>query len=327
MEIFHEYYNSDVQCLLELFSLNRPFTEREAEGIARSNHVHLPYGSFQPVLHRWEEAGLLQKTDDGRCVPGDRLRSFVAPLNRIEADCLASLCGSEAAGWFLPETLSRRLAAVGSETRVPFDPSCEPSGDHSFSSEEKTRFQTLLEAIRTRRMVEYTYRTAASSEIRRARMSPFRLEYSVFDGRWWLISYSREEDCTVKSRLENLRSVTILPEAAAPESAIRAAIERHLLPEPLVLRIAGEDAGKLRNALERCFLAFENMQEMDAVRWNESEYELRFRYFDWDRHLIVRKLMLLGEYVTVLSPRSVIEELTGELRAALSLAVRKSGEM
>ena len=318
MELFHEYYNSDLQCLLDLFSLPHPFTEEEAAACALRAHVFLPYGRVQPVLERWVKDGLLRKNEDGRYAPGEGLRAFAAPLNQIEAARLAEMCGTEAAGWFLPEELSVRLSTLGDGPLIPLDPPREPVVDHPFSDREKERFRTLLDAIRMRRMVEYTYRTAASDKVKRARMSPFRLEYSAFDGRWWLISYSREEDRTVKSRLENLLSVTLLPEPAAPEAAVRAAIERHLLPEPLALRIAGDDPGRLRNALERCFLAFERMQEMDAVRKSESEYELRFRFFDWDRHLIVRKLMLLGEYITVLSPRFIIDELVDNLRAALA---------
>ena len=317
MELFNEYYSSEIQCLLNLFSLNRPFTWEEAEAFTLRSHVYAPFGSHRQKLREWVEQGMLREVGELLTVGGG-LRFFPAPLNALEEERLGELLYSEEAKLFLSPSLRRKLCKEGKEAPQVVSRGEIAGNRRVVSSTEAEAFRTVLEAIHSGRQIAYTYRTAQSPAERSAQVSPFRLEYQVFDNRWWLISYSESEKRPIKSRMNNIRSVEILTRAAVAEENVREAILSRLSPEPLVLRISGDNTDKLKNVLERCFLSFENMQNPEAERYSEREYMLRFQFFDWDKKLIVRKLMLLGEYVTVCSPVSIIHLLTRELRMALT---------
>lgn len=327
MDLFNEYYSSEVQCLLNLFSLNHPFSRESAIELIREAHVYAPYGDFDAILDRWEQAGLISRTEDELYTvgngltnqPDSRLDFFAAPLNELEVDALKRIINTPEAELMLAPALRQKLVErIGNEDDAVIFDHYDSGRKKTISSEQVQSFRHILEAIRTHKQITYRYRTLSDSMLRDARVTPYRIEYSVFDGRWWLISYLEDESRTVKSRLENISSVTVLDLDGVPEETIRSAIQARLCKDPVCLCISGDDPGKLRNVLERCFLAFENMQEVTATKLSESEYELSFRHFLWEDKLIVHKLLLLGEYVTVRSPQSMIDMLVKELQAALS---------
>ena len=109
-------------------------------------------------------------------------------------------------------------------------------------------FRALLQAIAEGRMVSCRYHTQGSKEQKTALHSaPFRLEHSVLDGRWWLLSYSTAEDRPIKSRLENLDGVELEGPHQIDEKQFQEITRRKLAPERAVLHIRSP-----KNALEWC---------------------------------------------------------------------------
>ena len=51
MELFNLYYNSDIQFLLDLFSLKQPFSVDAGLALAKANHVYAEYGSHRAALN------------------------------------------------------------------------------------------------------------------------------------------------------------------------------------------------------------------------------------------------------------------------------------
>ena len=312
MDLFNEYYSSEMQFLLDLFSLNRPFTLDEAVERARAAHVYAPYDSHVPIVEKWTALGLLEQLPDGTYRIGPGLRSFALPPNVLEADYLSDICGTAEARLFVPEGVASFFRREGLSA-LDFIARQNTVGKAKEAAAVPVEvFRALLEAIYQGRRIHYDYRTNAAPTPRSAVGVPYRLEYSVFDGRWWLISYNEAEDRSIKSRLENILAVRPGQVHRVAEETIRAAITRNLAAEPVVLHIRNR-----KNVLERCFLLFESMPDMTAFQLGEDEYRLCFRYFRWDNHVIVRRLLYLGENVTARSPSSIVEELKGELRAAL----------
>lgn len=316
MDLFNEYYNSDVQFLMDLFSLEQPFTKEKALALARANHVYAEYGDHMASLEKWIRCGLIQRVDPGafQISKEKKLLRFAAPPNQLEREYLSDICGTEEAKLFLsPETASQftrpgpnsldyiwRQNAAGKKNAMEFV--------------DREVFQWLLQAIYERRAVEETYCTRNDATIRQGKTIPYRLEYSVFDGRWWLISYQAEDKRAIKSVLGNIKTVRLAEKHTVDEAQIRDAILRNVAEEPVVLRIHN-----IKNGLERCFLAFESMLDMSAYQLSETEYELRFRYFRWDENIIVRRLLYLGECVTLISPAKLRADMIKALQNALKL--------
>lgn len=317
MELFNEYYNSDVQFLLDLFSLKQPFTKEKALALARANHTYAEYGDHMSSLKKWVRCGLIEETgpDLFQISKEKALHRFAAPPNKLELEYLSDICGTEEAGLFLSSDIISKFSQPGPNSLDYIWRQNTFGKKSGVESVDREVFQGLLQAIYERRAVEEEYCTRDDAAIRHGKTIPYRLEYSVFDGRWWLISYHAEDGRVIKSSLGNIKSVRLVEKHGVGEEQIREAILRNIADEPVVLRIQN-----IKNGLERCFFTFENMLDISACKLSDIEYELSFRYFRWDRNIIVRKLLYLGECVTLISPADIRNDLIEALQNALMLS-------
>lgn len=316
MELFHKFYNSDVQFLLELFAFNRPFSMEEMIETAERCHVYAPYGNLWKRIEKHINAKILEKCSDKvHYQINTQLNSFAAPLNKIETDCLQALCRTEEAELLISDELRERIPTQENSCYRYIRTHCAAGKSIELQKQSPETVRNVLRAIREGRWITYQFCTNRSEQRQNGSCIPFRIEVSGFDGRWWLISYLPEENRAIKSRLENLSGVRIGEKHNLPEEVIRQGIEKKLMMEKVVLRICSSD--KLHNTLERCFITFESMLDIEAFKLNETEYEIRFRCFEWDEKLIVRKLLWLGKDVTAIAPSVIVEGVKEELRETL----------
>lgn len=179
--------------------------------------------------------------------------------------------------------------------------------------QEQEKIRTLLRAIRGRQNIRYRFRTRDDKTPQTASALPWKLEYSAFDRRWWLILYSEEQDRTIKAKLENILEPEPMQTSDVPEEKIEQAMERLLMPEPVRLAVKPE-----KGAVERCFLVFENQQFEETRQTSHDMVQLSFRWYRFDAHEIVRRLLYLGPMVQLQGPKVLQEELAAVLRKALS---------
>lgn len=313
MELFHEYYSGRCQFVLDILAhakAKNQFTKEELEGIYTENHVPL---LFFDTLKELINSGLLDDHRNGTYGLGEALRPVRTPLPALERAYLKYLCHTPEAVLFLePEVLARISQNCGDVDEKLFSEIRRPPLPPVPKIEPQV-FRTLLQAIAEGRMVSYCYHTQSSKEQKTALHSvPYRLEHSVLDGRWWLLSYSTTENKPIKSRLENLDSVELEGASPISEQQIRDAINDLRSPERVVLHIRSP-----KNALERAFLTFENALDMDARALDDGSAELSFSWFKFDDRDIVKKLLYLGEAVKLIQPESLRKMVRERLLACL----------
>lgn len=316
MELFHKYYNSDVQFLLEMFAFNRPFSQKELLEMAERCHVYAPYGNLWKGIEKHTDAKIIEKcSDEVQYQINPRLNSFAAPLNKIENDCLQALSRTEEAKLLISDELREKIPSQENSYYNYIRTHSAAGKSIELQKQSPETVRNVLRAIREGRWITYQFCTNRSEERKTGSCIPFRIEVSGFDGRWWLISYLPEENRPIKSRLENMSEVKLGKIHNLSEEVIRQGIEKKLMSEKVVLRISSSD--KLHNSLERCFITFESMLDIEAYKLSESEYEIRFRCFEWDEKLVVRKLLWLGKDVTAIAPSIIVEGVKEELRETL----------
>ena len=59
------------------------------------------------------------------------------------------------------------------------------------------------------------------------------------------------------------------------------------------------------------------MPEMTSRKLDKENVELKFRYYDWDKELIIKKLLYLGKYVTLVAPSDISDKIRKRLESAL----------
>lgn len=316
MELFHKFYNSDVQFLLELCAFNRPFSREEVLQAAERCCIYAPYGNLWDGVKEHIDLGMIQRISGTELYQVNALlHPFSAPLNTIEDECLHALCETQEAQLLLSEEVRAQFPAQEESIYHYISTHSAAGKANQLKKLSQKTVRAVLQAIREGRRITYRFCTNRNGELRPGSCIPFRVEVSGFDGRWWLISYLPEEDRPIKSRLANLSEVMLGEKHHIAEETIRQGIEKKLVPEKVVLRIAGSK--KLNNTLERCFITFENMLDLEASKLSDEEYEIRFRCFQWDEKLIVRKLLWLGGDVTAIAPKEIVEDMLNELKATL----------
>lgn len=311
MKLLNKYQSRVMQFALELLARLEYAGALDGQALAdMARDSGLDYAG--QVLEPLEKAGLIEY-DGKSCRLEPGLRTPCLPMSRMEKDYLLRCLDLPEAALFLPARLREKLQAACDETDF-FDPVqvLAPEGAAVPKTPGPEGFRLLLEAIHKRLLVEYTYRTRDDKSPRRAVTMPWKLEYSAYDRRWWAILYEPAERRTIKAWLENLEQPRLLGPAGIPEAEVEAAMDRLLEPEPLVLEVH-----RVRGALERCFLVFENQLFQETRQVSPDRCRLSFRYYRFDRGEILRRLLYLGPAVAVVSPASMRRELAALLDAAL----------
>lgn len=311
MNLFHKYQSRAFQFSLELLALleaRDSLTRRDMDGLARRLGLRYADQVAAPLVR----AGVLEQKD-GCWRRGGEFQLFALSPGRAELDYLQYILTLPQAELLLdPETRQKLSRAGGDGRALGAIQHLAPQGEPLPQYPGREGVRRLLQAIREGRLVRYRYRTRDTERYRESVVRPWKLEYSVYDRRWWAILYHPREGRTIKARLDNLRDVELLgPSEVSPEE-IRAAMERLLEPEPVVLRVR-----KTRGALERCFLVFENQLFLETEQLSPETVRLAFRFYRFDQGEILRRLLYLGPAVELLAPQSLREELLALVEQAL----------
>lgn len=311
MNLLNKYQSRSFQFALALLAALEhagEVTPAMLQTLARDNRLD----SYTKVTGPLERSGILEKNGRNYRLSG-RFAPFHLAPGTLERDYLAYLLTLPEAELFLSPATREVLGRLGGDPAF-FAPveHFAPPGEALPRDPGPAGFRTLLEAIRTGRMIRYRYRTRADAAYRECVMTPWKLEYSAYDRRWWVILYDEEAGRTIKARLGSLRD--IVPDA--PSSVTRAQIDRAmedlLAPEPMVLR-----AADVRNVVERCFLVLENQLFTETVLESDGSCRMEFRYYRFDEDEILRRLLYLGPDVQLVGPESMKRRLLDLVEQAL----------
>lgn len=330
MNLFNEYYSSELQFLFSLFAINRDFSLDDALVFAKRTHIFSPKdnlsASVSELLDKYIEKGFLVRNDDSGTYSLKKLRkgqlnaglsldfvSFAPPMSKLETEYLESTLSNEAFNAFL-NCVPEPLKAAGSDVYGFIEKIAPRAKTDTESTCFGANLSMILQAVYEKRKIFYSYRTNSEAELTPCVSVPYRLEYSAFDGRWWVILYDTNRGSTIKARLDNITGIVLSECHNIPEDTIHASIMNHLSSEYAVLKIKNG-----LNAFERCFILFENMIDISSRIINDDEAELRFRFFDWDTELIVKKLLFLGKNVTLIEPDHIVKKIIERLRNSIAL--------
>ena len=311
MKLFNKYQSRALQFALDLLSQLQSAALSSSQVQALAQQWGLDYADqvIQPLCR----AGFLEQTADGYRLTAEGALPRL-PLSAAERSTLAALLQIPESQLFLEPALWERLAALCAGTPAPpsvqrYAPAGEPLPQHPGPE----GFRTLLKAAQRRWLIRYTYYSRDHQTIpRQAEALPWKLEYSAYDRRWWVILYDPGQSRTIKARLDNLEEIRLLGPSGVEDGEVEAAMDRLLEPEPVVLEVR-----RTRGTLERCFLVLENQLFERTRQVSEDCFYVSFRYYRFDQSEILRRLLYLGPGVRLISPPDLREALVALLDQAL----------
>lgn len=321
MILFHPLQNRAMQFSLELLARLQycpKVAYSEVRALAEEFYLDSLY--LDTVITTLEKSGILTLERQGsnpicccRCQSIDG--SFVLPqmpAGDLEQEYLQYILELPEAKQFLSQELRQQLRKPG-ENGIREIQHIGLMQTNQARPVNTDTFRQILQAIREKRMIGYQYRIKDDAQCRQAQAVPWKLEYSAYDKRWWVILYDPENKRTIKAVLANLQNVVLGKKHGISEDTIQQAIADLCLKDtPVQLRVKN-----VRNALQRCFLAFENQEFIQTQKLQDGTFLLCFRYYRFDTEEILRKLMMLGPAVTLVQPAALKQNLRERLTAAL----------
>ena len=302
MGLFHKYQGRSLQFMLEVLALlssQERVTQEELEQLA--NRLGLEYPD--QVLKPMADGGIV-RLERGDCLRGEILQPFSLPLSRVEEEYLSWLLERPEAESFLSSEEIQQMKEGLGNVDSPLREIQRFYPEERVALPRRESLGVVLQAIRQGRMVEYAYQTRDDPRPKQASTIPWKVEYGAFDRRWWVIFYDPAQRRTIKARLDRLSHLRLGERADLSLEDVEAAMERLLEPEPVVLEVT-----PTRGALERCFLAFEDQMFIETRQESKEAFTLRFRWYRFDRSVILRRLLYLGPGVKLLGPTSLQKEL------------------
>ena len=315
MTLFHKYYSRKLLFAVDVLAALKG---AGSDGLTRTqlNELALRYGIQNPLCEQ-----LLALMDQGALIEYNRTqkvyrlladRISLLPLSNAEESYLQEILRLPQAALFLPPDLTKKLTNPQAEINFDSIQAMEALGEAQNPALSQPEFCRILEAIVRGCAVSYRFRVRNAEAPREACAIPWRLEYSPYDNRWWVILYHPEEKRCIKAWLSNLSDIVLERQITVPEKEILDARRKALMPEPVVLRV--QDA---KNALERCFLVLEQKQFEDSKLFSDGSVTIRFRYYRYEEQEILRQLLFLGPNVQLLAPKSLRVALLKQVDQAL----------
>ena len=158
-----------------------------------------------------------------------------------------------------------------------------------------TRFQLILQSLHEQRQLLIIYQNG-NGRIVKLTVSPYRLEYSLKDQKFRLITAK----CTLN--LSRIIDCEIL------DSKIQHVQKPDLGMEELILELRDE-----RNTLERCLLHFAHF-EKQTTQLDDTHYRIHLHYRLEDEAELIIRILSFGPFLKVLQPQRIKTDMIQRLR-------------
>lgn len=177
-------------------------------------------------------------------------------------------------------------------------------------------FRILLGAIMEEKTINYSNVDIYGKEYCGRQSLPLRLEYCLKDNRFSVSMYSLKENRLVMANVSNMRDIKVeenIKPIIGREEAIKLLHQNRYSTEPIVFEVTDKKA-----AMERCFMSFSGM-ERSSKCIEQDKYEIKLYYYTFEEDDVIRKILALGPYVKVISPKRIVDSIIKRIRQAAEL--------
>lgn len=179
----------------------------------------------------------------------------------------------------------------------------------------KVKVQILIQAIKNNNAIKYSYKTKDGVILKDKVSIPYKIEYSLKNDKFYLISFSAEENRPIKSILENITDLNIVEtETPISKASIKKSIDSKKCNSYVVLQVKD-----VNNAKERAFLTFSTYSKTAKYIEAEDIHELKIFYYSFEEKEVISKIFSLGKGVIVKEPLNIHNEIINIIEKTLSL--------
>ncbi len=313
MNLFNKYQSNEFNMILEVINYigtKRKINRQQIIDISKQFNIN----RYELILEKLISNNVILQSEKNEWIPSDWLVPIPVLIGSMELNYLKYIMDTEEAQMFLKSETLIKLNEVLDNIVVTDNliQKIAPKKDSKISEVEKNNLQILFQAINNKCDIKYEYKTKLDEEYKEAICAPYRIEYSAYDKRWWVILYYYDDKRAIKAKLKNLKNIAIGNKSSIEHNEIETYIKRQLGENKLVLIIKNE-----RNAIERFFLLFDNQEKVETELIDENTYKATLNYFKFDEEEIIRNLFYLGGSVVVKEPDEIRVKIINRIKKSL----------
>ncbi|CDM70188.1 hypothetical protein CM240_3071 [Clostridium bornimense] len=175
-------------------------------------------------------------------------------------------------------------------------------------------FNILLEAIRDDKEIIYD-----NKDYKNERAVPLKIEYDIRSDVLRTSMYYIDEERLVLVNLSSMSNIKVTNDKKCKlekDEIYKQLRENKRCKEPIVFQVKDK-----RQAMERCFMTFSSFERTSKII-KDNVYEITLYYYTFQEEEIIRKILSLGSYITVLEPTNIKEKIIKRVKKAIEREVK-----
>lgn len=316
-EIYGTYFRIAAKLLARGVTDEKTVREIVGSDGFRDSALFLP----QKLIPDGEDWGLFRRNGEGRL---ERITKSAPPkiMSALQKSWLKAKLSDPRIRLFMDdETLSRldeRLKDVkplGRQGDFRYTDSFADSDDYS-DEDYISRFRSILDAVKHRRVVEINYTSGHGNKVR-GWFVPLKIEYSAKNGKFRAYCYMLHRFKPVSSGIINIGRIDSVRDTGKiyrTKVDIDEYFRSRRCEEPAVVRVTSE-----RNGLERFMMEFASYEKHTVRDLEKGEFTVKMWYDRADETELLINLLSFGPVIEIIGPQ--------ELREKARIRVKKQMEL
>ncbi|SHK77556.1 WYL domain-containing protein [Anaerocolumna jejuensis DSM 15929] len=239
---------------------------------------------------------------------------------RIEQEAAKSLLEDEYIEQFLSkESIDKlRMATTDIKEGWSFKDICKKNIFANGVTDNSRKYSQIISmlgtAVREQRAIIYDNIRPNIFEYKNVTVFPIKIEFSVKNDQFRICAYEPSQYRFIKMNLETMQNIRLTDDVFTED--LHAEYKEYLKANKKTVKL---DVEPVSHVIERCFRIFSYYDRKARYDKEEKKYRLEVSYLKADENEVVKDILSLGGYVTVMEPRHLQKEVYRRVLAASKL--------
>ena len=172
----------------------------------------------------------------------------------------------------------------------------------------------IAKAIKEHKAIKYDNVREGVFEYRNVSVFPVKIEFSIMNDRFRICAYEAEQDKFLKMNLDTMENIELSEKVY--DGNLEEMYKTFLKSNTRTVKL---DVEPVVHVIERCFRIFSYYDRKARYDRQENKYRLEISYLKYDETEIIKDILSLGGYVTVIEPKGLQKEVYRRVLAASKL--------
>ena len=320
MNLFDETENKYFEFISYLLQNNRKYSKEEVNQLIEQLLTGESDFYVTDAIFSTKEGEELVFTYSGGEYEPAIMADFPIRMGLIEQQAAKSLIENEYITHFLSEETIEKLKECTScieEEWTTKDIQVKNVFSGGATEVEKDFGQVIsviAKAIKDHKAIRYDNVREGVFEYRNVSVFPVKIEFSIMNDKFRICAYEADQDRFLKMNLDTMDNIELSDREY--EGDLEEKYKTFLKSSTRTVKL---DVEPIDHVIERCFRIFSYYDRKARYNKQDNRYRLKISYLKYDETEIIKDILSLGGYATVIEPKSIQKEVYRRVLAASKL--------